>query len=243
MRLLFILQSIILVSSFELEGLFDKCSVGNPRKLLDTNSIDCNNMDSTVRDVLRGSHASKDHSAWIFGRSEHVVNGMGVECWMRVLTVKYQYHMLKSNERTEILSAFVELSAQQCARMVNYHECRGEEMKCESRSSCSFKQPETFDYGWEPIVRNFYSCGFEPRLIIAASMTDTVVPAELAKSACTPSSLNCSMAGRVVIWEQSIVNQCTLHTITLLADVKELRGTVESNGIYKFTSIFTELVC
>jgi hypothetical protein len=195
----------------------------------------------TNSDCSKASHsfAPKEAAATIvidplvLGRSDFVLNGMGFECWTRVLEVKYKWGVfLGGGKRVQVSNDFVRTSAADCAVMVEFHQCRGLDMNCDGKyESCSFSQPEVVEYGyWEYTHRSFFSCGFEPRLVTAMHMNAQVVEATIARSDCKPANLSCELLNRMIIWDRELVNACTLHLITQLGNVTELSKELTSEG-------------
>jgi hypothetical protein len=233
-KIIIVLTLLIPLNAIELKGDFQLCSTSRLAPMIDIDA-DCRRAhDSTKSNQASNIHAVKDLDTLILGRSDYVLNGMGFECWTRVLEVKYKWGvLLGGGKRVQVFDDFVQTTAAECAVMVEFHKCRGHDMNCSGHSinRCSFKQREVVEYGyWSYTHRSFASCGFEPRLVTATHMNGQVVEGSAARSDCRPANLSCLLSNRVVIWDRQLVNSCTLHLITQLTNVTELRNEISSAG-------------
>lgn len=150
------------------------------------------------------------------------VDGFGYQCEQ----IDYEYQYSKSLAGYESLiknEIKVKLSRESCLEMVKTRTCMGMQMNCTSDDECSLEYIPEETYNWLSTNTKYgHICSFTKRRIVADSFTDVLF--SRSKDSCRAIDLFCEFDNHIIVWDSSIVNDCTLEVImesTLFTSPKE----------------------
>jgi hypothetical protein len=228
--------------ALKLEGKFKVCHVDKVKNLLDTDRVDCSGNNNADLSFIN----SHGNNAWVFGRSEYVLDGFGYECWMKRHVVEYYQDLFLRKYESIVEVVHMNVSENICLDIVHKKICQHDTFDCRNASSCSYKQQVQGEYRWmQSIRKTVYECGYIQRFLKAKSMNDMVIHENFGVgtnvSDCKPASLFCPVSKGVIIWPRSIITKCMLHKVLFLEDVQDVKKAIFTNGIilnilYELTS-------
>ena len=203
-----ILLAIGFVKPFLLADSFQYCQGLSNSRILDINGI-CQMKPTISKTII---NPQKNAKLTIMSLMHHKIHGMGVECKMERINIKLTTNWINYPYRNE-LTEIIHLTKEDCQYMVATERCDGRKMICDNTiCTINYMPDETNQHRYrEEIKLHGIRCSFQPKLIIAEALTDSLFGH--GQNACKVTDFGCILQDTTIVWDRKIIHLCPYEIV------------------------------